>query len=119
MKVQPWKKAVVREATLEREEKMLSGISGYLATQYSMGKKMAITKAPKTMRQITVALVQGKETPPYSSPIRNITVPPTTAREPSQSMVLRPPIIGVRGLCTLRKKRRSMKATPSQGTLKG
>ena len=31
MKVQPWKKQVASDATLERDEKMPRGIRGYLA----------------------------------------------------------------------------------------
>ena len=96
--MKPWKKAVPREAMLEREENMVSGIRGYLATRPSMGKKRAMMISPNMIRHMTVAEAHGKVTPPNSSPMRNITVPPTIAKEPIQSIVLRPATTGVRGL---------------------
>ena len=50
------------------------------------------------MRQRTVAEVQGKLTPPYSRPRRNMIVPPVMVITPIQSMAFRPAPIGVLGV---------------------
>lgn len=71
---------------------------------------------PNTSRQTTVAEDQGKDTPPYSRPRRNMTVPPVTSMTPSQSMAFRPARMGVFGVSMSRKNRMMAKAMPSKGT---
>lgn len=71
---------------------------------------------PNTSRQTTVAEDQGKDTPPYSRPRRNMTVPPVTSMTPSQSMAFRPSRMGVFGVSMSRKTIMMAKAIPSKGT---
>ena len=72
---------------------------------------------PKTSRQTTVAEDQGKDTPPYSRPRRNITVPPLTSMMPVQSIAFRPSRMGVLGVSISRKNMMMAKAIPSKGTV--
>ena len=71
---------------------------GYLASFHSLIKKRTIVMTPNTSRQMTIAEDQGKDTPPYSRPRRNMTVPPVTSRTPSQSIAFRPSSMGVFGV---------------------
>ena len=89
---------------------------GYLASFHSARKKRTMVTTPKIRRQRTVAEDQGKETPPYSRPKRNITVPPVMVMTPIQSMALRPARMGVLGVSMSRKKRMMTKASASNGT---
>jgi hypothetical protein len=91
------------------------GITGYFANFHSQIRKREKVNAPKIMRQRTRALSQGAVTPPYWRPKRNMRVPPTTVREPIQSIALRPAQMGVRGVLMSRKKRMMKKARPSRG----
>ena len=91
-------------------------MTGYVANFHSTIKNMAIITAPKTIRQVTVAEAHGKETPPKVRPKRNVTVPPTMRRDPSQSMALMPARKGVLGVAMSRKKRSTANARPSHGT---
>ena len=71
---------------------------------------------PNTSRQTTVAEDQGKDTPPYSRPRRNMTVPPVINITPSQSMAFRPSRMGVLGVSMSRKTMMMAKAILSNGT---
>ena len=112
----PWAKQTASEAMLERLEKRRSGIIGYLASFHSLMKKRTIVMTPNTSRQTTVAEDQGKDTPPYSRPRRNMTVPPVTSMTPSQSMAFRPSRMGVFGVSMSRKTIMMAKAIASKGT---
>ena len=116
MKTNPWLKVEAKQASAERFVKSRGGIMGNLATFHSITKKMPRVTKPNTIRQITVGEDQGYEMPPNPRPSRNITTPPTLVMRPSQSMALRPGIMGVRGVSMSRKKKRIAKAKPSHGT---
>ena len=116
MKTKPWKKQTARVAMLERTLKSFSGIMGYLASFHSLRKKRMMVMTPNIRRESTVAEVQGKETPPYSRPRRNIIVPPVIVMTPIQSMALRPARMGVLGVSMSRRKRMMTKARASNGT---
>ena len=116
MKTKPWTKQTAREAMLERTLKSLRGIMGYFASFHSLRKKRIMVRTPNIRRERTVAEVQGKETPPYSRPRRNIIVPPVIVITPIQSMAFRPAMIGVLGVSTSRKTRIMTKARASNGT---
>lgn len=104
-------------ARFEGLENKRSGIIGYLANFHSLTKKRTRVMIPKTSRQRTVAEDQGKDTPPYSRPRRNITVPPVTSMMPVQSMAFRPSRIRVLGVSISRKNRMMAKAIASKGTM--
>lgn len=89
---------------------------GYLASFHSLMKKRTMVTTPNTSRQTTVAEDQGKDTPPYSRPRRNMTVPPVTSMTPSQSMAFKPSRMGVFGVSMSRKMTMMAKAIPSKGT---
>ena len=116
MKTMPWTKQTASAARLEGFEKRRSGIIGYLASFHSLIKKRTIVMTPNTSRQTTVAEDQGKDTPPYSRPRRNMTVPPVISMTPSQSMAFKPSRIGVFGVSMSRKTMMMAKAMPSKGT---
>lgn len=118
MKTMPWTKQTASAAMLEGLEKRRSGIIGYLASFHSLRKKRTMVTTPNTSRQTTVAEDQGKDTPPYSRPRRNITVPPVMSITPSQSMAFRPSSMGVLGVSMSRKTMMMAKAIPSKGTEK-
>ncbi len=112
----PWAKQTASAARLEGLEKRRRGIIGYFASFHSFIKKRTIVMRPNTSRQTTVAEDQGKDTPPYSRPRRNMTVPPVTSMTPSQSMAFRPSRMGVFGVSISRKTTMMAKAIPSKGT---
>ena len=116
MKTMPWTKQTASAARLEDLEKRRSGIIGYLASFHSLIKKRTRVTRPNTRRQTTVAEDQGNDTPPYSRPRRNITVPPVTSMTPSQSMAFRPSMMGVFGVSMSRKIMMMAKAIASKGT---
>ena len=112
----PWTAQTASAARLESLENKPSGIIGYLANFHSLIRKRARVMTPKTNRQITVAEDHGKDTPPYSRPRRNMTVPPVTSMMPSQSMAFRPSRMGVLGVSMSRKVMMIAKAIASKGT---
>ena len=114
----PWAKQTASAVMLDGLEKRRSGIIGYLASFHSLMKKRTRVMTPNTSRQTTVAEDQGKDTPPYSRPRRNMTVPPVTRTTPSQSMAFRPSRIGVLGISMSRKTKMMAKAIASKGTEK-
>ena len=116
MKTMPWTKQTDSAARLEGLEKRRSGIIGYFANFHSLMKKRTMVITPNTSRQTTVAEDQGKDTPPYSRPRRNITVPPVISITPSQSMAFRPSRMGVLGVSMSRKTMMMAKAMLSNGT---
>ena len=116
MKTMPWTKQTASAAMLEGLEKRRSGIIGYLANFHSLMKKRTMVMTPNTSRQTTVAEDQGKDTPPYSRPRRNMTVPPVMSMTPIQSMAFKPSRIGVLGVSMSRKTKIMAKAIPSKGT---
>ena len=118
MKTMPWTKQTPSAARLEGFEKRRRGIIGYLASFHSLIKKRTIVMTPNTSRQTTVAEDQGKDTPPYSRPRRNMTVPPVMSMTPSQSMAFKPSRIAVFGVSISRKTMMMPKAMPSKGTEK-
>ena len=59
MKVMPWKMPTPRQAMLLPEAKMWRGMRGYLGMYFSRMKNMPIRRTPKTMREITMAELQG------------------------------------------------------------
>lgn len=89
---------------------------GYLANFHSLRKKRAKVTSPNTMRQMTMGESQGYVTPPYSRPRRNITVPPTTVKHPSQSIAFKPAKSGVLGVSMSRNSMMMAKAMASIGT---
>lgn len=89
---------------------------GYLANFHSLRKKRAKMTSPNTMRQMTIGESQGYVTPPYSRPRRNITVPPTTVKHPSQSIAFKPAKSGVLGVSMSRNSMMMAKAMASIGT---
>lgn len=119
MKTKPWQKTVARVAWFVRDEKSAKGMMGYLANLHSQIRKREKVKTPKIMRQRTKAESQGAVTPPYWRPKRNMRVPPTTVRQPIQSIARRPGRMGVRGVLMSRKKKRTKKASPSRGCMIG
>ena len=117
MNTVPWMKQTTKQAMLDRCLKSRSGMMGYLASFHSFKKKRDTVKRPKKIRQITVAERQGCDTPPYSRPSKNITVPLEIVTTPVQSIALSPAIIGVLGISISRRKRIMAKARPSKGTI--
>lgn len=116
MKTKPWTKHTAKDAMLDLCLKIRSGIIGYLASFHSFRKKRTTKTAPNTKRQTTVAEDQGKLTPPYVRPSRNITVPAVIVMTPIQSMALRPDMMAVFGVSMSRKKRMMANAIASKGT---
>lgn len=72
--------------------------------------------SPNTIRQMTMGESQGYVIPPYSRPRRNIMVPPTTVKQPSQSIAFKPAKSGVFGVSMSRKTMMMAKAMASIGT---
>src|SRR5438046_9797231 len=105
-----------KEATWESRSNSRIGMTGYLANFHSLMMKSEASTSPKMIRQTTFGDDHGKDTPPNSSPSKNMTVPPTTVRLPSQSTALRPAMTGVRGLCSFRLNRSMKKVIAVHGT---
>jgi hypothetical protein len=59
MKQNAWQKVTPKEATFERFEKMLRGMSGYGASRASITRKRHIVTTPKINRHRTVAEAHG------------------------------------------------------------
>ena len=116
MKTVPWHRTMASAARLERLVNNRGGIIGYLATFHSLIRKRTKVMNPKTRRHRTVAESQAKDTPPYPSPRRNITVPPVARMTPVQSMAFRPSSMGVLGVSISRNNMMMAKAIPSKGT---
>lgn len=109
-------KQTAKDATFERNLKILSGIIGYFANFHSLMKKIPIVTTPNTIRHTTVAEDHGKLTPPYSSPSSNIIVPLVIVMTPTQSIAFKPAPIGVFGVSISRRKSIMTKASASNGT---
>lgn len=114
--MKPRQKQTMRVAALDSVLKCARGITGCFASFHCDRIKNTNRMMPGTMRQRTVAELQGKLTPPKPRPRRNSRVVVVTVGAPSQSMAFKPATKGVFGVWTSRKTNRMMKAIPSQGT---
>lgn len=74
------------------------GMTGDFARRASLKTKKTIITQPKTNRHTTVGEPHGTVTSPRSRPISIMSVKATIVALPTQSIALRPAIIGVRGL---------------------
>lgn len=118
MKTIPCKKTMASVEALLTEANKPIGMIGYVAAFHSHMPNRKRVKAPMMIKQSTRAESHGAETPPYCRPNNSMRVPPTTSKDPIQSMAFSPCKIGVRGVLISRKKRRMKKASPSKGKLR-
>ena len=111
----PCKKQTKRLATFDPFVNKSRGMSGYLASRFSLNIKTPEMRAPKMMRHRTCGDFHGNVAPPNSNPSRTIKVTARIERLPNQSTAFRPSTTAVFGLCTSRKTSSRMKVAPQIG----
>lgn len=79
----PCTKVTRSAATLLRFLNTCNGIRGYLATFFSLKKKINMATLPKTSRQITFGELHEKVSPPKLRPSRSMSVTPRTDKLPA------------------------------------
>ena len=117
MKIVPWKKQTPSAAMLDWWPKMRMGIMGEIGSLTSIMAKRIRVRIPKMMREMTIADVHGRVTPPRRRPKRSINVPPTMVMAPSQSIAFKPAINGVLGVLRSRNIKMMTNASPPSGTV--
>ena len=111
----PCKKHKRRLATFEPFLNRSSGISGYLASLFSLNMNIPDIRAPIMMRHSTCGDFHGNVAPPNSNPRRIIRVTASIEMLPNQSTAFRPSTTAVFGLCTSRKVNRRINVVPQIG----
>jgi hypothetical protein len=100
----PCRKATSNAAILDLRWKSRNGITRYLASIPSFSKKHALITIPKLIKQMTLAELHAKMTPPNSNPRSNVNVAPTIAMLPSQSTAFNPATKGVAGSSNIKNR---------------
>jgi hypothetical protein len=99
----PCRKQTRRLATFDPFLNKSRGMSGYLASRFSLNIKTPEMRAPIMIRHRTCGDFHGNVAPPNSNPRRTIKVTARIERLPNQSTAFRPSTTAVFGLCTSRE----------------